>query len=508
MLDSGHSGAKRLVHVSCCIAGRIPFKLTFVKSRQETLNDFLTHIPRTQIVGDVVARELLYGHVQLVADIAPQSAEGLLVERRRLPLLHQSASLAQTLCGHLVCLLAAQLSEIRVVDSTLAEDDEQGDERDERQQQREPVGCGAEETLAGLTAKFLARLDRPDVLRLRNTVVGHGCSASGTLAYLQLKSLRLHRPIGIGRGVVVHELDRRNGVVALIAGNRQEVIHHIAFHTVGRQTCLIGHLCIIRVEILREGDDRLFDELQVTISANDHAQRDRVAGIHFRLVDLGRDIQAPHSTREILRARGQRVNLYRQARRNDVAFHLHIAGTAVEESLERIDIPVLLDDDALESDTWNLQLSRHLRIHHILAPGHTAIRAAVHLFHMEALLLRQRNLLRVEARQIGHLTIQLRQVNQCINLIGEQDRLLFVNAPLVRTHLDEQVVAGNLRTRCTHLRFLILMHVGSAIALPCCARHNNLRRSRGNGLSSHHSLGSRDVERTALQRVEGIGVGD
>ncbi len=60
--------------------------------------------------------------------------------------------------------------------------------------------------------------------------------------------------------------------------------------------------------------------------------------------------------------------------------NLHIARTAIEEGFHRIDISVLLHHDALEGDGRNLQVTGHLRIHHILAPGNALVRTAIHHF--------------------------------------------------------------------------------------------------------------------------------
>ena len=86
-----------------------------------------------------------------------------------------------------------------------------------------------------------------------------------------------------------------------------------------------------------------------------------------------------------------------------------------------------------------------------MLPRHGAIGASVERLYLKALLLRQRNLTRIEALQIGHLTTERREVNEGVNFIGEQNGLLFVNATLVGTHLDKQVVARDVGASSTHL---------------------------------------------------------
>ena len=89
--------------------------------------------------------------------------------------------------------------------------------------------------------------------------------------------------------------------------------------------------------------------------------------------------------------------------------NLHIAGTSVEEGFKGIDITVLLHHDAIEGDTGNRQFTRQLWEHHILAPRHCAIRTAIECLNLEAFLLREIDLLRMEALQVRHLALQLRQ---------------------------------------------------------------------------------------------------
>ena len=224
-----------------------------------------------------------------------------------------------------------------------------------------------------------------------------------------------------------------------MTGHDEEVVDLRAFEAVGGQLRLVGNLRIVLVEVLGDVDNGLLDELEVTHTTDDDAQRDGVIGLRSGLIELGRDIELSHSTREVGRALRQGIDLDLDARCHNLLLDLDIARAAVEEGLKGIDIAVLLHDDTLEGDRGDMELSRHLREHDVLAPGTCAVRTSVDGLYREALLLREIHLLRVEALQVGHVATELGQRYEGVDLIGEQDRLLFVNALLVGTDLDEEV---------------------------------------------------------------------
>ena len=109
-----------------------------------------------------------------------------------------------------------------------------------------------------------------------------------------------------------------------------------------------------------------------------------------------------------------------------------------------------MHDDAFERDAGNLQFSRHLRIHHILAPGDALIVAPVDVLYMKTFLLWQFHLLCMETRQVGHFSIELCQFYKRIHLIGQQDRFLLMHTCLIGTHPDEEVVVGDRRPSLPH----------------------------------------------------------
>ena len=75
----------------------------------------------------------------------------------------------------------------------------------------------------------------------------------------------------------------------------QDVVNHRTLNAVGRQFGLIRDLRLILVEVFRQIDLRLFDELQVTCSAYSYTQRYWVVGFRLRLIQLSRDIEMSHT---------------------------------------------------------------------------------------------------------------------------------------------------------------------------------------------------------------------
>ena len=233
----------------------------------------------------------------------------------------------------------------------------------------------------------------------------HGAGAALALGHLQVEGLAAGRLVLLGGGVVVDELDGRYVEVALMAGYSQELINHRAFHAVGGESGLVGYLRVVGVKVFGEVDHRLLDKLQVSRAAYHHLQRHRLVGLQFMFVNSGLDVEVPHSAREVGRPLGQRVHLYGERRSLDLFLHFRIAAAAVEECLKGVYIAVAHEYDAVVGDAGNLQRARNLRKHHVLAPRHRAVAAPVELLYLEALLLWQGQLLRVEALQVGHLAL-------------------------------------------------------------------------------------------------------
>ena len=306
-------------------------------------------------------------------------------------------------------------------------------------------------------------------------------------------------------GVVIGELYGRNGELALIARHSQEVIDHVAFHAIGCEFGLVCHLGVVLIKVLGEVDDGQLQQFQVARTANDDAQGDGIAGLHRLFVELGRDVEPPHSTREAGRLVRQGIHLNGDSRSDDALLHLHIARTAIEEGLHGVDGAVLLHHDAAVGDGWYLEFTRHLGIHHILAPGDGLIVLASHAFQVEALLLGQWHLLHVEARQIGHLALELGQIDGGIDLIGQQHRFLLVHALLVGADLDEELVAIDRRASLLHGRTVALMVARCTAIGSCGARDGHPSAIGADPTAIHHCLQSRQRIASCLLGIERIG---
>ena len=153
----------------------------------------------------------------------------------------------------------------------------------------------------------------------------------------------------------------------------------------------------------------------------------------------------------------QRIHLNINTGSDNLLLHLHIARTPIEKSFKGVNVTILLNHNAIEGDAGDCQLTRQLRKHHILAPRHRAIRTTIESLDLETLLLRKIHLLSMEALQVRHLTLQLRQRDQGIDLIGEQNRFLLINTLLVGTHLDEEIRSGDMTASISQLGLIILL---------------------------------------------------
>ena len=294
-----------------------------------------------------------------------------------------------------------------------------------------------------------------------------------------------------------------------MAGNGQEVVDHRAFHAVGGQLGFVGDLGIVLVEVFRELNNRLLDELEITDTADDDTQLDGLVGLDLGIVELGRDAETADTAREARRALGQRIDLDLDAGSLYLLLHLDIAGTAVKEGLKGIDGTVLLDDDAVERDAGDLELARYLREHDVLRPGHRTVGTTVDVLYLKALLLRQRDFLRMEAVEFGHLSFQLRQVHQRIYFIGQQYRLLLIDPLFVGTDLDEEVGTRDGRTGCTRLgRHLLLTLSSPTLSGLRLTRDGNLQRAGRHGLSLGSNVSCRKGERAVLHSHDNIGKGN
>ena len=264
-------------------------------------------------------------------------------------------------------------------------------------------------------------------------------STACALLHIDGEGLGLNSLVTAGRSVIVCKFHRRNLELTLMAGNSQEVVDHRTLNAVGGKFRLIGDLGIIAVKVLGELYHRLLDQLEVTHATDDDTKLESLVGFHFLGLQLGTDIEAPYPTREVGWTRGQRVNLYLDAWCLNLFLDLHITRAAIEEGLKRVDVAVLLNNNTIERNAGNLQLTRNLWEHDILRPSDSTVRTTVDGLNLKTLLLGQRHLLSVETVQLGHLSFKLREVDEGIYLIGKQNRFLLKDTLLVGTHLNEEV---------------------------------------------------------------------
>ena len=114
----------------------------------------------------------------------------------------------------------------------------------------------------------------------------------------------------------------------------------------------------------------------------------------------------------------------------------------------------------------------------------------------------------MEALQIWHFTFQLRQINLCIYLIGQQDRFLFMNRFLIGRNLDEKISTRNRRTSLSHTRFIIhigtSVHIRSTIGISGMTRNTHLNSTRSNSLTIYYSMRRSYRIRTILCSIQSI----
>ena len=504
-----HCCLESLVHIARDVAWGVALILTFVESLDEAVDYRLSHATLRQTLVDVLAREILHAYVQFVAHIAPQGTQHLVVECTRLPSRHEFCRHAQTLCGHSVGLFATLLHQVGVVDGTAAEHHKQRDEHHNQHCEPHPIHQrGEEEAVTPLLLHF-AKLDVAyvliELLHIRlPCVVSHG-TAADPLGHVEGEALCAHCLIGVGVCVVVDELHGRYLILSGMTRHGHDIIYHVALNAIGCQFGLVGHFRTVCVEVLGEVYRRLLYQLQVATSTHHHAQVYRVVGLHARLVELGGNAELPHSTREARRTCWQRVNLYCKAWSLYLLLHLDISRPSVEERLKGVDVAILLHDDAVECYAWYLKFARYLREHHILAPCNRPVRTPIVILHLEALLLRQLYLLGVKSLQVGHLTVELGQIDKRVYLICEQYRLLFMHTLLVGANLDEKVCARYARPCGTHLLLAALLAASVAAAAGRSA-HVYLQCVGSHRLAPNRYARGRNGERAALVGAQYKGV--
>ena len=241
------------------------------------------------------------------------------------------------------------------------------------------------------------------------------------------------------------------------------------------------------------------------MTSNNDTHLYRIAGFHLRMVKRCTYSELTYASGEISRFLWKGINLHGHSLCHDILLYLYISATAIKECLKRIHIAVFLYDNTLERDAWNLQLTRHLRIHQILTPCNATVRTAIYSLDMERFLLWKRNFLSMEAGKVRHLTLQLGKLQLSIYLICKQNRLLLVHSCLVCTYLDKQVITRDTRTGRTYLCPTLLHTI---LLILCTTRYIDSHGIGEHRLSINVCTSTADHERAFLHSSKDIGVGD
>ena len=118
----------------------------------------------------------------------------------------------------------------------------------------------------------VAGLDASDILAgVVAAVVNDVRLAAAALCHVNLKALCLYGLVGIGRGIIICELYRRNGIVALIARNSQNVVHHVSLQAISGKLGLVRNLRVVLVPVFRELHLWLLDKFQVASTTNNNS---------------------------------------------------------------------------------------------------------------------------------------------------------------------------------------------------------------------------------------------
>ena len=285
-----HSLFKYLVHITLRVAGCIALKLALVEGTHKEGDGILWYFANTESLGDIVVRQLLDGHVELVAHIAPKGTQHFVVELRRTVVAHQSRSLLQSLRRHLVGPSGTFACNIGIVDGTLTEHHEERDENECQNSQRQPVARAAEEEVVDGVLAGVARLDEADVLvQLLYVLLGGvvGYRRSFALLDVELEALRADGLVGVALRIEIDELNRGYLELTWMAGHKENIVDDGAFDTVGGEFRFVGNLGVVLVEVLGELHHRLLDELQVANAIDNDTQRDGVVSLNLSLVERG-----------------------------------------------------------------------------------------------------------------------------------------------------------------------------------------------------------------------------
>ena len=137
----------------------------------------------------------------------------------------------------------------------------------------------------------IACLDKADVLIkflqlvLTREIAYSGCTR--TLGYIEMEGLCLYRLISLGAGIEIGKLYWRNIVLALMARNNKHIVNLRPLDACSGELGLFSNLWLVLIKVFWQINYRLLDKLEVTCTAYDDTQCDRVVSLSLGLVELG-----------------------------------------------------------------------------------------------------------------------------------------------------------------------------------------------------------------------------
>ena len=170
------------------------------------------------------------------------------------------------------------------------------------------------------------------------------------------------------------------------------------------QLMIIGHFRVINFEILREFYFRCTDKFHVSCTAQCKFDGHGIIGLHIGCIDRRCQLELTHCSRESSRFGRKRLHVNHYFRSRDFLLHFHVS-SAIEEGIKRVVRDGLLGNHPIKCNRRDFQFTRLLWEQHILAPYSRIVVPPFIMFQRKSLLLRQFYLLRMEALQIGHLSI-------------------------------------------------------------------------------------------------------
>ena len=208
---------------------------------------------------------------------------------------HQLAGPLQAFSRYLVSSLATHLHHVAILYGAATEHYEKHDERQQRQQQANPICRTVKEDLARSGTACLATLYGMYVV-VDYLVKALCCPLAVARRHVDDKRLGMQRFVGVGVNIIIYERHRRNGVLALVARHGKEIVYHVSTYSGIGEFCLVRHLRVVLVESLRELHYRLLYELQVSRASHDNPKSDWRASLYLLAADARGDVKLAYAT--------------------------------------------------------------------------------------------------------------------------------------------------------------------------------------------------------------------